>query len=151
MKTQSFIWRKINRVGLLIIAVLVIGCEYIPFSSGKLEGRIINPPSDWNLVLNEEIIQVETNPEEPYSVNLWIVNIDNTPHIFSGDNLSQWAKNILKNDKVRLKIGENIYPLRATRVVETERFEQFARGWDEKYGHRPLNENPTETYLFQLN
>ena len=103
------------------------------------------------LECDEEIIQVETNPEAPYSVNLWIVNIDNTPHIFSGDNLSQWAKNILKNDEVRLKIGENIYPLRATRVVETERFEQFARGWDEKYGHRPLNENPTETYLFQLN
>ena len=101
--------------------------------------------------MDQEIIQIETNPETPYSVNLWIVNIDNTPHIFSGDNLSQWAENILKNDQVKLKIGENIYPLRGERVVKAQHFEKFAKAWQKKYGHRPLNENPTETYLFQLN
>ncbi len=136
---------------LIVFAILFTGCEYIPFSSGKLEGIVTNPPSDWSLVLNQEIIQIETNPETPYSVNLWIVNIDNTPHIFSGDNLSQWAENILENDQVKLKIGENIYPLRGERVVKAQHFEKFAKAWQKKYGHRPLNENPTETYLFQLN
>ena len=135
----------------MVFAILLTGCEYIPFSSGKLEGMVTKPPSDWSLVLNQEIIQIETNPETPYSVNLWIVNIDNTPHIFSGDNLSQWAENILKNDQVKLKIGENIYPLRGERVVKVQHFEKFAKAWQKKYGHRPLNENPTETYLFQLN
>ena len=93
---------------------------------------------------------VRDEPFEPYSVNLWIVNIENKPYVYAGDNYAAWVKNIESDPRVVLKSGNSLYKLRAQRVLNADFFKKFAVVWEEKYGNRPRNENYSETYLFQL-
>ena len=70
---------------------LFVGCHYLPFSSGKLTGQDEKYPDYWATIIERQIIQLETNPSEPYSVNLWIVNIENQPYVYAGDNYAAWV------------------------------------------------------------
>ena len=135
---------------LTLILALFAGCEYLPFSGGRLDGLSSAPPENWSSILKQEIIQLETNSEDPYSVNLWIVNIDNTPYVYSGDNYSTWAENIFEEKNVILKAGGKLFKMEANRVLDAQIFEKFASAWETKYGNRPMNENYNETYLFAL-
>ena len=144
--------KEIN-MRILILAItlaLFVGCDYLPFSGGRLDGSNSAPPKDWSSTLEQEIIQLETNSEKPYSVNLWIVNINNTPYVYSGDNYSTWAKNIFEEKRVVLKADGKLFNMEAHRVLDAEIFENFASAWEAKYGNRPMNENYKETYLFAL-
>lgn len=135
----------------LLLLVLLAGCEYLPFGQGPLEGQFVANPNDWTEVGKVEIIQLETNGADgPYSVNLWIANIEGTLHVFAGDNLSDWVANIQSDPNVRLGVKGSIYELMATRETSAEQFEKFAQEWKNKYGNRPRNENVDETYLYRL-
>ena len=139
------------RIFILAIALtLFVGCDYLPFSGGRLDGSSSAPPKDWSSTLEQDIIQLETNPDKPYSVNLWIVNINNTPYVYSGDNYSTWAENIFEEKRVILKADGKLFNMEAHRVLDAEIFEKFAIAWEGKYGNRPMNENYKETYLFAL-
>ena len=101
-------------------------------------------------VASQEIVQLETNPADPYSVNLWIIGEEDRLYVFAGDNETKWVKHIVENPNVRLKLGGSIYELRAQRVTDADEFEWFAKAWDQKYGHRPRNEKVSETWLMRL-
>lgn len=136
--------------GLLFVFFLA-GCEYLPFGQGPLEGQVTAAPDEWSAVGKADIIQLETNSSEgPYTVNLWIADIEDTLHVFAGDNLAAWVENIQSDPNVRLGVQGDIYELRATRETNAAQFEKFAQAWEAKYGNRPRNENVDETYLYRL-
>lgn len=131
--------------------LLLAGCEYLPFGQGPLEGQVVPNPADWAEVGSVDIIQFETNGVEgPYSVNLWIANVEGVLHVFAGDNETDWVINIRSDSNVRLGVNGSIYELKATRESDAEQFEKFAQQWEAKYGNRPRNENVDETYLYRL-
>lgn len=135
----------------LITSVFISACsEYIPLSSGALEGIVTATPTAWTQVATTEVIQLETTVDEPYSVNLWTVEINGDLFIFAGDNHTNWVKNIEQNADVRLRAEGLIYELHATRITDAALFALFAKAWEAKYGNRPRNENVDETYLFKL-
>ena len=55
---------------LLIMLTLITACEYLPMSGGKLTGELTPAPADWEMAASPDVIKLETNPSEPYSVNL---------------------------------------------------------------------------------
>lgn len=127
------------------------GCsDFIPFSSGALEGTVVATPADWNAVGTPDIIQFETQGTEPYSVNLWVIGEDDKLYVFAGDNRTTWVEHIESNPDVRLLSGGKLYELAATRVTDDDEFEWFANAWEAKYGNRPRNENVAETWLMRL-
>jgi len=129
----------------------LVGCgEYLPMSSGALTGKVTPLPKSWSDVAAAEIIQLETNPADPYSVNLWVIGDGELLYVFAGDNHTQWVQHIEVDPRVRLQIGEAVYQLEASRVTDAAEFERFAQAWDAKYGHRPRNESVTETWLIRL-
>jgi len=137
----------------LVIAALLLlnACaEYLPISSGALQGTVTENPQNWSEVATTEIIQLETRGTQPYSVNLWVVEIQGDLVIFAGDNQTNWVVNIEKNPNVRLQAKERIYELAATQITDAGTFEVFAQAWEAKYGNRPRNEQVDETYLFRL-
>lgn len=139
--------------GPLIIAALLLlnACtEYLPISSGALQGTVTENPRDWSEVAMTEIIQLETGGAQPYSVNLWVAEIQGDLVIFAGDNLATWVENININPHVRLQAKERIYELTATQITDAGTFEVFAQAWEAKYGNRPRNDQVDETYLFRL-
>lgn len=135
----------------LLLLVVLAGCEYLPFGQGLLEGQVVALPENWGQVGQVDIIQLETNSADgPYSVNLWIANIEGTLHVFAGDNVAAWVEHIQADPNVRLGVDGSIYELMATQETDAAQFEKFAQAWEAKYGNRPRNENVDETYLYRL-
>jgi len=134
-----------------LLSLVLIGCaDYLPFSGGGLEGVVAEHPASFVDIGKQEIVQLETNPVDPYSVNLWVIGNDDSLYIFAGDSETTWVQHIAVDPNVRLKIGESIYELAATRVTDADEFEAFAQAWEAKYGNRPRNENVDETWLMRL-
>jgi len=137
---------------LLIIAMVLhlAGCDYIPVSSGALSGTETALPADWSAVAATNIIQLETNPAEPYSVNLWVIRMDGELFVHAGTNRATWIEHIEHNPAVRLGVDDNIYRLRAARETDQATFDRFAELWNSKYGNYPRNMNASEAYLIRL-
>lgn len=137
---------------LTLTAVLCLSAcaDFIPFSGGQLEGTPTPVPADWTTAAAADVIQLETNPSEPYSVKLWIVGMGAELYVHAGANRATWVEHIEIDPAVRLLIGETLYELRAVRVQSAEEFKTFSDAYEIKYGNRPRNENVAEAYLFRL-
>lgn len=139
-----------NLLAVLLVAAALSGCEYIPFSGGKLEGQIEVPQPGWPEITEAEIIQIQTNPSEPYSVKLWVAVVNGKPYIHAGKNLATWVEHLEKNPELLLGFNHKLYELQAFRVTSQEEFNQFASVWEAKYGNPPRNLDITEVYAYRL-
>jgi len=133
--------------GLLLLAW---GCSYVPFSGGALQGELRPALTDWQTVADTQIIQLETRPADPYSVNLWMIAEAQQLFVYAGDNHSDWAQHIDVDPNVRIKIDQSIYELSASRVTEQPEFARFAEAWFAKYGSDRRNVKVGEVYLYRL-
>jgi len=141
----------ILRLAALIASTFLFGCgPTLLLPGGALEGAPAKVPSDW--VFTEEIstVQLETRPEDPYSVNIWAVGIGDMLYIHAGAKRANWVENIEADPHVRVRIEGTIYDLQAVRVEDPSEFERFAEVYEGKYGNRPRNENVSEVYLYRL-
>ncbi len=132
----------------LLCVLALSACGYFP--SGELEGTPAALPADWSAVAAADVIRFETQPAEPYSVELWVIAVDDVLYVHAGDNRTNWVEHIEADANVRLLHDGSIYELRAERVTDQAEFEVFAVVYDEKYGWRPRNENIDEIYLYRL-
>jgi hypothetical protein len=136
---------------LALVAILALGCgPVLLLPGGKLSGVETSPPSDWDFTREIDTVQLETRPSDPYSVNIWATGIGDVLYLHAGTNRANWVENIEADPRVRIRIGDRIYTLRATRVEDQDEFMVFADAYAEKYGVRPRNENVTEVYLMRL-
>ncbi|MDH3641608.1 MAG: hypothetical protein OES38_05900 [Gammaproteobacteria bacterium] len=133
-----------------VILLFLAGCSYVPFSGGKLEGNLVAAPADWTETASTEIIELETNPADPYSVKLWIVGLGSSLYVHAGANRAAWVEHIDVDSHVRLLIDDTLFELRAVRVETQDEFNTFSDAYESKYGNRPRNENVAEAYLFRL-
>ncbi len=140
------------QTGWLCALLLLWGCsgDYLPMAGGELKGQVTPAPDSWTETAADKIVQLETQPADPYSVNLWVLGQGATLNIFAGDSRTNWVEHIAEDPNVRLQIGERIYQLTAERVTDAAEFKIFADGWEAKYGNRPRNESVAETYLYRL-
>ena len=141
---------KFKGLGLLLVILTSCSADFIPFSGGALEGNLVTAPGDWTEVSAAEVIQLETNPAEPYSVKLWIIGHGRHLYVHAGANRTTWVEYLENDPRVKLLIGENLYELLAKRVTDASDFKTFSDVYEGKYGRRPRNENVTEAYLFRL-
>jgi len=137
-------------LGISLVAGALGACSYIPFSGGALEGEVASPLADWRELDSAQIIQLETNSNDPYSVKLWIIGQHKHLYVFAGDSHAQWAQNIDSDPNVRLKVGGTIYELHATRVLDQEEFRRFADAWLEKYGSDRRDVLAVNNYLYRM-
>mgnify|MGYP003671146303 CR=1 FL=1 len=147
---QPAIQRPVRVLALLCLTTLMLGCGYVPFSGGELNGTLTPAPKQWGSTADVSIIELETNPAEPYSVKLWIVDMGPNLYVHAGANRAAWVVNIEQDPNVRLLVGELLYELQAERVVNEAEFAHFSDRYEDKYGNRPRNENVAEAYLFRL-
>ncbi len=135
-------------LGLMLLGAC--SSDYLPTSGGKLKGTLSAAPVDWTQIAAVDIVQLETRPTDPYSVNLWVIGAGSNLYVFAGANRANWIEHLEANPAARLRIGEAIFDLIAERVTDATEFKQFADAWEAKYGNRPRNENVTEAYLMRL-
>ena len=68
-----------SMIATAIVAVLATTACSQPFlllSGDALDGTVTPAPDDWSFSDDVGTIQLETRPTEPYSVNLWVVALD---------------------------------------------------------------------------
>ena len=119
-------------------------------SGGQLDGDAVGPPAGWQGVEDYGNAQLETNPTEPYSVNLVYTVMDDVLYVNAGDNEAQWVKHMNADPQVRLRIDDNIYELRAERVTDTDEIAAFAEAWTSQSMFRRDPTGYEVVYIYRL-
>ncbi len=119
--------RVLSLLGLLVTS----GCNgpLGLFPGGRLGGETRGAPPDWSFAGEYGTAQLETRPEEPYSVNLAYTVLDGQLYVNAGGTQTRWVENMSANPLVRLRVEGTIYELRAERVTSDEEIAAFAEAW----------------------
>ena len=138
-------------LGLLALA---LGCDgpFVMLPAGELSGTLQPVPSDWSFTDDFQSFQLETRPSDPYSVNVWGVGDGKQFFVVSGHGMENaWAQHIEADPNVRLRIGENLYELRALRSDDPLDRERFMAGAKKKYDDfEPDEEQSAAAVLYRL-
>ncbi len=123
----------------------------LPFmSGGGLDGEVQPVPQAWTLAEDFAVVQLETRPEAPYSVNIAYTLLGGRLYINAGDTETQWVKNMDANPLVRLRISGQLYDLRAERVTDAAEISDFGEAWT---SHSIIHRDPAkldEVWIYQL-
>ncbi len=114
-----------------LVLGLAVGCSGpLPLlSGGALSGAVAPTPAQWNFEEDYAVIQLETRPEDPYSVNIAYTLLDGSLYIYAGDTRTEWVQHMEADPRVRFRNGDVIYELRAERVLDRAEFAAFAEAW----------------------
>ena len=136
----------------LCVLVLALGCDPISMlPGGALSGTVRPTPADWSFTDSVEIVQLETRPEDPYSVNIWGVAAGGGFYVASGrGESSAWVGHLSEDPRVRLRVNEDLYELRAARSDDPSEREAFAEAAHRKYDFELSEEQEAKGILFRL-
>ena len=142
------------RLLLTVIAALVtLSCNG-PFGllpGGALEGPVSPAPVEgWTFAGDSGTAQLETNPEEPYSVNIAYTILDGRLYINAGDTRTQWVENMESDPHVRLRIDGALYELQAERVEAGDEIDRFAEAWTSQSMFRRDPRELEEVWLYRF-
>ncbi len=137
---------------LLLLVASLTGCNGPTFlmSGGQLSGEPKPAPPDWAFAGDTGFAQLETRPEDPYSVNIAFTVLGGRLYINAGDTETQWVKNIASNPLVRLRLDGVLYDLRAERVMDADEIAAFAGAWT---GQSMFRRDPTgldEVWIYRM-
>ena len=124
--------RSIFKVFSLSACLIILsGCDgpFIFAAGGSLNGIVTEAPDEWLLDENSAVAQLETRPDDPYSVNFTYVQLDGRFYVYAGDTRTSWVKNIERNPLVRVRVQDAIYAARAIRVTSDEEISEFSNVW----------------------
>jgi hypothetical protein len=114
----------------LLCSVLVCGCRpFLVIPGGKLDGPVKPAPASFAFAANGATIQLETRPEDPYSVNVTSAIVGDGLYVSAGNSRSRWVQNIEVTPLVRARVAGDVYELRARRVVDAAEMDAFAEAW----------------------
>jgi len=111
-----------------------------PLPGGRLRGDVVPPPASWSEVAEAETFQLETDPDDPHSVNIWGAAVEGrfyvaTSLILGTDEPAErtWVRNVQRDPRVRLRARGRVFELRAVRVTAGEERERARRALLAKY------------------
>lgn len=144
---------KIFTIAVTIALTLSLtACEgpTVFMSGGELSGTVVATPEKWQLAKDSDLAQLETRPEDPYSINLVYIQMNERMYIYAGDTRTNWVQHIEQNPLVRLRIEEEIYPARAVRITDPDEIVAFAAEWTSRsiFQRDPLQFE--EVWLYHL-
>ena len=124
-----------GRFLLVLCTFLAVACQPIgPLPGSALRGVVIAPPPDWGQLGTAQVVQLETRPDAPYSVNIWGVADGAKYYVAAGGGgKTKWTAYIAANSNVRLRIAKSIFELRATRVQDAAELKRIGGLYEAKY------------------
>ena len=139
----------------LVASILAVGflqgCgPLVMIPGGALSGSVKPTPSDWSFSDSIETVQLETRPDDPYSVNVWGIGIGEYFYVAAGDAESGWALNLIEDPRVRLKLADDLYELSATQTNDSAELDAFLAGLKRKYDFEPKPGQRHQATLFRL-
>jgi len=124
-----------NALLVLTSVTLVCACSgpIGPIAGGKLEGTPTAWPQDWTFTDDVENVLLETNPDDPYSVTVWMVVNDNQPYVAAASADSRWVLNMRENPEVKLSVEGKLIEAAATDVTVREEIDEVIQAYLVKY------------------
>ena len=100
----------------------------------RLGGSAAGAPDSFAFVRDSEVIQLEAQGRWlPRVVNIWGVGFDDAMYVWS-DPGTGWSRRIDERpDDVRVRVGDKVYELRASRVDDVSVKERVAEAYQAKY------------------
>jgi len=113
---------------LLAVALAQVGIAcggpFLIFPGGRLSGEVVTEPvEDWSFV-EDRFIDIETRPEDPYSVELNYFVRDGKLYLDPAEGRT-WLEHIRADPNLRVRFGDRIYPVKAILVGEPGELEGF--------------------------
>ena len=136
----------------LLLLLVVSGCNG-PFAllpGGQLDGELKPTPSDWAFAGDSGTVQLETRPEDPYSVNIAYTVIAGQLYINAGDTETQWVKNMTVDPLVRLRMDGVLHELRAARVTDNAEIAEFGEAWTSQSMFRRDPRKLDQVWIYRL-
>lgn len=136
----------------LFLLFALVGCDpIVMIPGGQLSGEVTATPDNWAFTNATDTFQLETRPSDPYSVNVWAIALDDWIYVVAGSGMeTTWAQHIANDDRVRLRVGEAIYELRASEDDSQETRDAFLAAAKTKYDFDSEGEDVEEAMLFRL-
>ena len=136
----------------LALAAALVGCNgpTAVFPGGALDGETQAAPTDWEFAGSYGTVQLETRPEDPYSVNIAFTVVEGRLYINAGDTETQWVQNMTSNPLVRLRMDGLLYDLRAKRVTDEDEITAFAKAWTDQSMFRRDPTELDEVWIYRL-
>ena len=124
-----------KRLGVLWILVLGLsGCggPFLVFPGGALKGEVVEaPPEDWSFA-TDRFVDLETRPNDPYSVELNYVVKDGQLFIDPAEGRT-WFDHLRDDPNVRVRFDGKIYRAKAVLVGRPGEVEGFP---EDRYVYR---------------
>jgi len=139
------------KLALLALAALALACRdpLLLLPGGKLDGAV--KPAPPALADGYATGQLETRPEEPYSVNVVYTIVDGRIYVNGGAEERTWAKNLAADPRARLRVEDGgIYELRAERVTDRAEIAEFGKAWLAQSSFRKDPSSFEEVWVFRL-
>jgi hypothetical protein len=154
----------LKRLAQVLVAILILAAVVYPFrrdpigplAGKRLTGEVASEtPADWSFSDAHMTIAVEVRPDDPHSITTICFVHEGTLYVpAQGGSEKEWTQMVLADPRVRLKIGERIYPARATRITDESQREAMiasAAGKYERLAAAQAGENPPEdVWVFRI-
>lgn len=102
---------------------------FVMIPGGALKGESTAAPANWPKV--PDVIQLEVQPSDPYSINIWAVT--ESGHLYVGTEEAKWVPMIEASDLVKVKVEDKLYDLRAELVTDDGVRTRVGRVYGTKY------------------
>ena len=154
--------RILKWLGVVVVALGAIGAVGYatrtdpigPVAGRALTGEIVVAPvSDWTFTDEHMTIALETRPAKPHSVTTVCFTHEGALYVPAQRGASKsWTHYAVSDPRVRLKIGDKVYPARATRVTDSSLAPGLRAAASEKYDFDADDDDPDfeDLWLFRL-
>lgn len=134
---------------LFLFLLLSLGCEpIVMIPGGELSGEVVPIPADWKFTDAIDTVQLETRPDDPYSVNIWAVAVGDGLYFATSD--TEWSGYIASDPRVRLRADGKIYEMRAAPTDDPEERAAALAALMKKYDFEPDPEQTSSSTLYRL-
>ena len=135
-------------------AVYVFRTDPIFMVSGKrLSGEELHYPANWSMCNDHQTVAVETRLDDPHSVTTLCFVHDGALVIpaMNGSE-KEWPAHVVRDPRVRVKIGEHVYPALAERMTDVS-LEDLVASVAAKYpqiAEQDPADAPQDVWLFRI-
>lgn len=106
---------RLVAIGLVGLLASACGGPFLMFPGGQLSGTVVEAPvDDWSFV-DARFVDLETRPDDPYSVELNYVVKDGKLYVDPAEGRA-WLEHIRADPRVRVRFDGRIYPVTAVLV-----------------------------------
>ena len=131
-------WRtgRYRTFALVLGVVLLFRTEPLAIiPGGRLSGEEVTVPvTDWSFTEQYTTVTLEVRASDPYSVNTSSLFHDGVLYVPSGfGGESRWAQFLLQDSNMRLRVGQKLYKVRATREVNPMLVRELYEEWVQRY------------------